>query len=160
MARRERKKISFRDCDIIWLNLRGAPTQFNEDGGVRTFNVVIEDEELVENLINDGWNVKARNNDDGSVLYTLPVEARYNNFPPKIWMITSHGHTLLDEDTVGELDYADIVKTDLIVNGRDWDDHGQHKVKAFCYSMYVTIEEDEFAAEYLYDDGDDEVPFD
>ena len=66
--------------------------------------------------------------------------------------------TLLDEETVGELDDADIIKVDLIVKGRDWDDNGQPKVKAFCRSMYVTIEEDEFAAQYLYDD-DDEPPF-
>jgi len=160
MTRRNEKKLSFRDCEIIWSNLRGLPTKYNENGGVRTFNVVLEDDKLIQDLIEDDWNVKARENSDGSVMHYLPVEARYNHIPPKIWMITSHGNTLLDEYTVGQLDYADIVKVDLIVKGRDWDDNGQHKVKAFCRSMYVTIEEDEFEAEYLYNDNnDDDLPF-
>lgn len=158
MARRENsKRLSFRDCELRWMNLRGLPTKYNEAGGVRTFNVVLEDQKMIDELIQDGWNIKARERDDGSVLYTLPVEARYNHIPPQIWMITSHGRTLLDEFTVGQLDYADIVKVDLIVNGREWGD-GEKHVKAFCRSMYVTIEEDEFASEYLYDD--DETPFD
>lgn len=153
---KETNKIAFRDCKLAYMNLRGLPTKFNENGGVRTFNVILEDQALIDDLIEDGWNVKARERDDGSVTYSLPVEARYNHIPPQIWMITSHGRTLLDEYTVGQLDYADIVKVDLIVKGREWDDHGTRKVKAFCRSMYVTIEEDEFAAEYLYDDA----PFD
>ena len=156
--RNDRKRLSFKDCEIIWMNLRGLPTKYNENGGVRTFNVVLEDEELIDKLIQDGWNVKARERQDGSLLHSLPVEARYNNIPPQIWMITSNGRTLLDEYTVRQLDYADIVKVDLIVNGRPWGDPGEEKIKAFCKSMYVTIEEDEFAKEYLYDD--DDVPFD
>lgn len=160
---------------MIYLNFRGLPTKYNEEGGKRTFNVVIDDMSMVEQLIEDGWNVKVRppKDENSDPLYHLPVEVRYqtnktkdggatndtlkNTIPPRVWLITSHGRTLLDEFTVGQLDYSDIVKCDLIVKGRDWDDHGTNRVKAYCWSLYATIEEDVFAAKYLYDD--DEVPF-
>ena len=116
----------------------------------------MEDEDLAHQLIEDGWNIKVKppRDDGGDPSYELPVEARYNHIPPKIWMITSHGRTLLDEMTVGQLDYADILEVSVIVKGREWE---PGKIKAFCRKMYVKIEEDEFEAEYLY--GDEEEPF-
>ena len=161
MREQQDNKISFENAHIMYLNFSGAKTQYNAEGK-RNFCVRIDDENLVETLREDGWNVKERppRDEDDKPMYFLKVNVNYNGRPPKIWMITEHGRTLLDEDTVGELDSADIVNVDLIVRPYKYDVRGSVGISAYVQVMYVTIEEDEFAAKYLYDDDPDDVPFD
>jgi hypothetical protein len=68
-------------------------------------------------------------------------------------MITSRGKTALDDETVGNLDWAEIENVDLIIRPYNWVLHEGTKaenrgVKAYVSSMYVTIVEDEFEAKY------------
>lgn len=147
--------ISFEGCRIIFRNFTGKQTQFNP-AGKRNFCVIIDDEQIAAKLMDDGWNIKQRppRDEDDKPLNYLPVAVSYENIPPKIWMITSNGRTLLDETTVGQLDFAEIVNIDLIVRPYNWEVSGKTGVKAYVKAMYVTIEEDEFAAKYF-----DDAPF-
>ena len=161
--------ITFEGCRIIFRNFTGKQTQYNP-AGKRNFCVVIptdqvigEDEDgepifLVNQLLDDGWNVKIRppRDENDSELAYLQVAVSFDNIPPKIWMISSNTRTLLDETTVGQLDFAEIVNVDLIVRPYNWEVNGKSGVKAYVKAMYVTIEEDEFAAKYF---GDDDLPF-
>lgn len=151
--------ITFEDCRIIFRNFTGKQTQYNP-AGKRNFCVVIEDEGIAQKLIEDGWNVKQRppRDEDDSPLSYLQVAVSYDNIPPNIWMISSTSRTLLDDATVGQLDFAEIVNVDLIVRPYNWEVNGKSGVKAYVKSMYVTIEEDAFAAKYF--GNDDDVPFD
>lgn len=150
--------ITFEGCRIIFRNFTGKQTQYNP-AGKRNFCVVIEDEALAEQLIADGWNVKQRppRDDDDTSLSYLQVAVSYDNIPPNIWMISSNSRTLLDDTTVGQLDFAEIVNVDLIVRPYNWEVNGKSGVKAYVKAMYVTIEEDAFAAKYFGNDED--VPF-
>ena len=150
--------ITFEGCRIIFRNFTGKQTQYNP-AGKRNFCVVIDDEKLTDRLIADGWNVKQRppRDDDDAPLSYLQVAVSYDNIPPNIWMISSNSRTLLDESTVGQLDFAEIVNVDLIVRPYNWEVNGKSGVKAYVKAMYVTIEEDAFAAKYFGDTSD--VPF-
>lgn len=166
MARNERPTVTFRDAEFIFrTNFRGEKSQYNKMGR-REFNVVVEDPELAERLKSDGWNIKHTTpRDEGDEpTYFMPVTVAFDNYPPDVYMIDSvtKKRTKLDEDTIGQLDYADIVKINLEVNGYTWDVDGRSGIKAYTSRLNVFIKPNPFADDFE-DEPDhiqtEEVPF-
>lgn len=141
--------ITIENARIGFRNFTGKEGRYNPKGK-RNFCIFLETD-LAETLSKDGWNIKwldPRDPDDSQQAY-LPVEVAYSNFPPKIVMITaSRGKTILDEDTVNVLDWAEIENVDLIVRPYNWEVNKKTGVKAYLKTMYITIVEDEFASKY------------
>lgn len=143
----ENTKIGFR-------NFSGKEGKYNP-AGRRNFCVFLE-EELSNILEQDGWNVRylqPKDNYEKPQAY-LQVAVSYDNFPPKIVLITSNGKTILDEESVSLLDWAEIESVDLIIRPYNWILHEGTKnekigVKAYIKSMYITIVEDKFAKKYI-----------
>lgn len=162
MVRNNVPNVSIEDAKIRFRNFTGEPTKFNKAGGKRTFSVVLE-EETAKRLMEDGWNVKTWEPEGSDEpMYHLQVEASYNLYPPKIYMISGNKKTLLTEDTIAALQYAEFSKVDLIIRPYCWEVQGKSGVKAYVKSMYVTIVEDEFEKKYRDlddDETDDEMPF-
>ena len=139
---------------LIFRNFEGREGDYNRKGD-RNFGLVIDDKELVEQLIEDNWNVKSfvpKNNDDyddePETVYWLPVTVRYDNVPPKVVLVTRRKKTKLDEDNINTIDYANIEKVDLTVTPYEWTVNGKSGIKAYLQTMYVKIIEDEFADKY------------
>lgn len=146
--------LNIENARLIFRNFAGVENRYNR-AGERNFCVIIDDEDLAQNLANDGWNVKIlkpREEGDKPGHY-IQVKVSYKFRPPKVVMVTGRGkQTILNEETIDTLDYADIRTADLTINPREWeDDDGSIRIKAYLMTMYVTIEEDAWAEKYAQD---------
>ena len=152
------------DVRIIFKNFSGKEDQFNRAGN-RNFCVLIDDPHEAEKLAEIGWNIKhLRPLEEGADPQAyLQVAVNYKNIEPNIYMVTNKNKVRLSESTVGNLDSADIKSVDLIVSPYNWEVNGKSGVKAYCKTMYVTIDEDVFAGKYNFDepafDDMDDIPF-
>lgn len=155
--------IVIENARIGFRNFSGKEGKFNP-AGKRNFCVFL-DTPLAKTLEEDGWNIrwlKPRDDQDDDQAY-LQVAVSYDNIPPKIVMITSQGKTILEDDTVGLLDWAEIKEVDLIIRPYNWviqegSKNEKRGVKAYVKSMYVTIVEDEFEMKY-FGNSENEEPF-
>lgn len=142
------KTVSIADAKIIFRNFSGRPDKFNPNGGERGFSVIL-DRDLADELAEEGWNIKQlkpRDENEEPKSF-LSVKLNYGDYPPNIWLI-SRKKTLLNEDTIASLDYAEIDKVDLVLNPYQWTVSGRSGIAAYVKNMYVTIVEDEFAGKY------------
>lgn len=163
MVKNNIENIKIENARIVFRNLSGKPDKFNPQGGKRSFSVVIEDPEFANELKREGWNIKQFNpspDSDEEPAHFISVKVSYNNIPPHIYLCTSKNKTLLNEDTIGQLDYAEISNVDIVITPYQYEMSGRSGISAYVKTMYVTVVEDEFASKYEYDDLDDEeIPF-
>lgn len=154
--------LSIENAIILFRNFSGREDRYNRKGD-RNFCVRLAARDAGR-LREDGWNVKtlpARSDDEEEAFY-LKVKVSYKAVPPRIYICTRRGKTLLDEESVDQLDYADIASADIIVRPYRYDVNGKTGISAYVKTMYVTLDEDVFASKYDLDDPVDEnghLPF-
>ena len=141
-------------------NFSGTESKYNRKGD-RNFCVIIDDPDKVQELLDDGWNVRClapREEGDIPTCY-IPVKVSFDNYPPKVYLYTSTKRTELDEESIDTLDYVEIDRVDLTLSPYEWEVQGKSGIKAYLKTLHVTIKEDPHAAKYAHYDDANQNPF-
>lgn len=161
LTRDARNRPVIEGAHLMWKNFSGTAKQYNAEGD-RNVTLRIDDEEVFQALVADGYNVKEKEPREGyeEGLRTLQISVGYKegNRPPQIIMITSRGRTVLTEQTIGALDFSIIKNADIIINPFNWGPiQGKSGVKAYLETAYLTIEENPLELKYGADPAGDPV---
>ena len=151
-----RNVLEIEDARIIFRNFAGVGSKFNREGD-RNFAVIIPNEELCEELVEAGWNVKIkppREEGEAPFMY-LPVKIKFNNRGPAAYVLSGNTPTRLNEDTISMLDEIDIASVDMDLRPDDWEVNGKTGRTAYLQAINVVQNIDRFGAKYAAD----ELPF-
>lgn len=150
--------IKIENAHILFRNFSGRESKYNR-AGQRNFCVYIDDPKFAQKLIDDGWNVRVRapREDGEEPRYYIQVAVSFDNIPPTVYMLTKRKKVKLDEETIDALDFAEIINVDLTIRPYNWiiqegTKNEKSGVKAYLRTMYVVIDEDEFAEKYASDE--------
>ena len=122
-------------------NFAGEEKKFNPKGR-RNFRVYLDDGDLINNLMAEGWNVRSYTRIDDEIIYYLDVTLNFDNRPPKIVVRSSAGDQILTEESVKMLDTADLLNVDVVIHPYSWEVNGKSGIKAYLKTMYATLDED------------------
>jgi len=142
--------VTLENVPIIFKNFSGQKGQFNNEGE-RSFHVLIEDPDIAEAMLNDGWNLKPFVDEDEQITaHHLQVKVNYKGYPPRIVRVTKGGRHQVDlgEKTVGALDSQRVTSVGVTINPYHWNMNGKSGIKAYCHVMFVNVEESALEESY------------
>lgn len=143
--------LQIEDARIIYRNFSGIGSKFNREGD-RNFSVIIPSQEIADELIAEGWNVRIKQpregyEDEGPFMH-LPVKIKFNNRGPGVYVRSGDRVTRLNEQTVDMIDEIDIRSVDLDVRPFDWEVGGKVGRTGYLQNIEVTQNVDRFGARY------------
>jgi hypothetical protein len=141
--------LEIEDARIIYRNFSGAPSKFNREGD-RNFAVIIPNEEIKDELVEAGWNVKIKppREDFDEPFMFMPIKVVFNNRGPAAYVRSGDSVTRLNEETIDMLDEIDISSVDMDIRPYDWEVNGRTGRSAYLQAINVTQNVDRFGARY------------
>lgn len=138
---------------IFETNFSGDPSRDRFHSDQRRANIIINNPELVQELIDNGFNVRETKprpgEEEGHVpTYFIAIKANYGSkWPPKIYLVSGDSDpVLLDSETVCGLDHISIDNVNVQLNTR----FGENGNSLYIRTMYVEqgVSDDPFAERY------------
>ena len=132
-------------------NFSGVKSAYNREGD-RNFALLIDDEDIANDFIADGWNVKIkppREEGDTPFMY-IPIKVKFNSYGPKVYLVSGDNVTMLTEETIGCLDDIEIINVRLDIRPYKWEANGKTGIAAYLSAMEVTQNVDRFARNRMY----------
>lgn len=148
--------LQIEDARIIFRNFAGLGSKYNREGD-RNFAVIIPNEDICNQLVEEGWNVRIkppREEGEDPFMY-LPVKVKFNNKGPGVYVVSGKNVQRLNEDTINMLDEIDIASVDMDLRPYDWEVNGKSGRTAYLQAINVVQNIDRFGARYIAD----ELPF-
>lgn len=135
---------------IIFRNFAGVPSKFNREGD-RNFALVIVNEDIANELIAKGWNVKIKApEEEGEAPFMyMTVKVRFSEYGPTVYLKSGDKMVKLDEESVACLDSIDILSVDLDIRPYDWEVNGKTGRAAYLKAIRVTQNIDRFAEDEI-----------
>lgn len=161
MADNRLPNLTLVDCRIFARNFSGAETQFNAKGN-RNFCVIIDDVEMAEQLMRDGWNVKQlKPRDDGEPgAYFINVKANYGKGrPPRVYEVIAGKRIELGEEDVHALDIEELERVDLTIRPFQWEVQDKSGVKGYLQTGYFYVREDALDALFRKENGEEDAGY-
>lgn len=143
---KEKLEVRIDNARIAFRNFTGAEGKFNPAGN-RNFCVFLN-ADIAKKMENDGWNVRWLEGKEDDPQPMISVKLNFGNYPPKIVLVSNDKLSLLTEENVNVLDFAELDKVDLILRGYSWEVSGKKGIKAYLRIGYFTLTVDELAKEY------------
>lgn len=123
---------------ITFKNFAGRAERYNREGD-RSFALIIPNEEIANELIADGWNVKIkppRMEGDAPFMY-MNIKVKYGRGDIDAYLISGDRRIQLDSESIGCLDTMNLASVDLDI--RPWDHpSGEYARSAYLQSIEAT----------------------
>ena len=147
------KILEIENARIIYRNFSGAPSKFNREGD-RNFAVIIPNEEIANELMDEGWTVKIKPPRDEyeDPFMFLPVKVKFNGRGPAAYVESGGSVTRLTEETIDMLDEIDIDSVSMDLRPFDWEVGGKTGRSAYLHAINVVQNIDRFGARYAEED--------
>lgn len=143
-------KLQVSNARIIYRNFAGVGSKFNREGE-RNFSIVIPNQEIADELIADGWNVKIKppREDFDEPFMHLQVKVKFNDRGPGVYVRSLDRVTRLNEETAGMVDEIDISSVDMDIRPYNWEVNGKTGKTAYLENIEVIQNIDRFGARYI-----------
>lgn len=138
---------------LMFRNFGGNPTNFNPNGGKRTFSLCLP-KEWADILRQDLWNVKERQLEEGDVIYHTEIVVNENSqFPPKLYLLSEYDGkktmTLLKPEQYKKLDQDMIVGLDLEIHPFEHGRGTPGSKKGYLKNLWATLQSvNDFGGKY------------
>ena len=130
---------------LLFPNFEGRGDKFNREGE-RNFTVIIPTQEMADELVAEGYNIKVRQREDEDPSFTLKVKVKFNGHGPHVYLDMDNGQPIeLDEDDVKCIDKIDIIDCDIDIRPYDWEANGKTGRTAYLKNILVRQDVNRFA---------------
>lgn len=116
---------------------------------------------VADALVALGWNVKVKppRMEGEAPFIHMKVNVNFNEYGPRVFLVTSGRKNQLSEDTVGCLDRVELIRADMDIRPYDWESKMGSGRSAYLQTMYAVQKDDRFADRYAEEECPSEVPF-